>query len=127
VDVRVNKLLAKIKPYWEISFHCSRSYQVVIATLTAVYFLGFIIMAHAMFRTEHAQLLPALIYRAATETFLFIASSHFFIRPYLKLHVLPQGRFGWNILKFAFYTFALGITVVFFLLQNFKIYPIWQH
>jgi two-component system sensor histidine kinase AlgZ len=117
----VNRFLATIKPYWEISFHCSRSYQIVMATLTAVYFLGFTIMAHAMFSTEHPQFLPALIFRAATETFLFIASSHFLIRPYLKLNVLPQGRFGWNILKFALYAFALGVTVVFISLQISKL------
>jgi two-component system sensor histidine kinase AlgZ len=117
----VNRFLATIKPYWEISFHCSRSYQIVMATLTAVYFLGFTIMAHAMFSTEHPQFLPALIFRAATETLLFIASSHFLIRPYLKLNVLPQGRFGWNILKFALYAFALGVTVVFISLQISKL------
>ncbi len=123
MGVRVNKLLAKIKPYWEISFHCSRSYQVVMATLTAVYFLGFIIMTHVMFRTEHTHFLPALIFRAATETFLFIASSHFLIRPYLKLNMLPQGRFGWNIVKFALYAFALGISIVFISLQISKLSP----
>lgn len=123
MDIRVNKLWPKIKPYWNISFHCSRSYQVVMGTLTAVYFLGFIIMAHTMFRTEHAQFLPAMIFRAATETFLFIASSHFLIRPYLKLNVLPQGRFGWNILQFAIYAFVLGIIIVFISLQIAKLSP----
>ena len=118
MDVHVNNLWPKIKPYWEISFHCSRSYKVVMATLITIYFLGLIIMAQSMFPQL---LLHAPIFRAATETFLFIASSHFLIRPYLKLNILPQGRFGWNILKFGLYAFALGITVAFISLQISKL------
>jgi two-component system sensor histidine kinase AlgZ len=121
MDIRVNNFWPKIKPYWDISFHCSRSYKIVMATLTAVYFLGFIIMVHTVLRTEDAQFLPVLIFRAAVETFLFIASSHFLIRPYLKLNMLPQGRFGWNIVKFALYAFVLGITVVFISMQISKL------
>lgn len=113
----------KAKPFWDISFHCSKSYIVVMSIVTLIYFVSFVLMTHTMFRTEHAQFLPALIYRAFTDTALFLLSCHFLIRPYLKLKFIPQGIFGWNLLYFAIYSFLLALIVVAISLQLAKLSP----
>lgn len=119
----MNKFWLKLKPYWRISFQCSKSYIAVMSIVTLIYFVGFVLMTHTMFRTEHAQFLPALIYRAFTETLLFLLSCHFLIRPYLKLKFIPQGIFGWNLLYFAIYSFILGLLMVSISLQLSKSSP----
>lgn len=119
----MNKLWPKIKPYWEISFHCSRSYKVVMLLITLFYFFGFIIMTHTMFRSAHNHLMSALIFRSFVETLLFVGSCHFLIRPYLKLILLPKNGFGWNIFPFLSYSFILAIMVVSISMQIAKMSP----
>lgn len=119
----MNNLWLKIKPYWEISFHCSKSYMAVMSLATLLYFVCFVIMTHTMFRTENTHFLPALIYRAFTDTLLFLLSCHFLIRPYLKLKFIPQGIFGWNLLHFAIFSFILALVVTAISLQLSKISP----
>lgn len=119
----MNKFLTTIKPYWDISFHCSRSYKVVMLLITLFYFFGFIIMTHTMFRSAHNHLMSALIFRSFIETLLFVGSCHFLIRPYLKLILLPQSGFGWNIFPFLAYSFILAIMVVSISMQAAKMSP----
>lgn len=123
MDIRVNNFWPKIKPYWEISFHSSRSYKVVMLLITLFYFFGFIIMTHTMFRSAHNHLIAALIFRSFVETLLFIGSCHFMIRPYLKLILLPKSGFGWNIFPFLAYSFILAIIVVSMSMQIAKMSP----
>lgn len=119
----MNNFWPKIKPYWEISFHSSRSYKVVMLLITLFYFFGFIIMTHTMFRSAHNHLIAALIFRSFVETLLFIGSCHFMIRPYLKLILLPKSGFGWNIFPFLAYSFILAIIVVSMSMQIAKMSP----
>ncbi len=119
----MNNFWPKIKPYWEISFHSSRSYKVVMLLITLFYFFGFIIMTHTMFRSAHNHLITALIFRSFVETLLFIGSCHFMIRPYLKLILLPKSGFGWNIFPFLAYSFILAIIVVSMSMQIAKMSP----
>lgn len=123
MDIRVNNFWPKIKPYWEISFHSSRSYKVVMLLITLFYFFGFIIMTHTMFRSAHNHLIAALIFRSFVETLLFIGSCHFMIHPYLKLILLPKSGFGWNIFPFLAYSFILAIIVVSMSMQIAKMSP----
>lgn len=119
----MNNFWPKIKPYWEISFHSSRSYKVVMLLITLFYFFGFIIMTHTMFRSAHNHLIAALIFRSFVETLLFIGSCHFMIHPYLKLILLPKSGFGWNIFPFLAYSFILAIIVVSMSMQIAKMSP----
>lgn len=103
------KIWQVLKPYWLISFHCSRSYQLVMLLTTSLYLLSFLITMQSMFRSEPGQMLPAFILRASLEALLFFIACHFFIRPYLKLKLLPQNRFGWNLVQFFGGAFLLGV------------------
>lgn len=115
--------VAKIMPYWDISFHCSRSYKVVMLLVTLFYFFGFIIMTHTLFTSSHANLIPALVFRSFVETLLFVSCCHFMIRPYLKLILLPKSGFGWNIFPFLIYSFILAIMAVSIAIQISEISP----
>ncbi len=108
---RVIKIWQVCKPWWDISFHCSRSYLWMMTMVTVVYFLVFMAMMQIMFRGESQVVLPVLIFRAAVDSLIFIVSSHFFIRPYLKLKLLPQNRFSWNLLQFLCVALAIGIVM----------------
>ena len=119
----MSNFIKKIKPYWEISFQCSRSYKVIMLLVTLFYFFGFIIMTHTMFRSAHNHLIAALIFRSFVETLLFIGSCHFIIRPYLKLILLPKNGFGWNIFSFLAGSFILAILVVSIAIQTAKMSP----
>lgn len=117
------KIWQTLKPYWDISFQCSRSYRWVMAIVTALYFLGFVVTMQSMFRSESNQMLPALIFRASVEAGIFFISCHFFIRPYLKLKLLPQNHFGWNLLQFLFFAFALALVMIMLVMQLAKLSP----
>lgn len=119
----MSNILQTIKPYWDISFNCSRSYRWVMSIVTALYFLSFMVMMQSMFRSESNQMLPALIFRASVEAGIFFTSCHFFIRPYLKLYLLPQNRFGWNLLQFLCFAFFLGLVMIVLVMQLAKLSP----
>src|SRR5690606_25638225 len=74
-------------------------------------------------RSESDSMLPALIFRAAVEAGVFFISCHFFIRPYLKLKLLPQNRFGWNLLQFLGFAFSLGLVMIMLVMQLAKLSP----
>lgn len=117
------KIWQTLKPYWDISFQCSRSYRWIMAIVTVLYFLGFVVTMQSMFRSESNQMLPALIFRASVEAGIFFISCHFFIRPYLKLKLLPQNRFGWNLLLFLSFAVALGLVMIMLVMQLAKLSP----
>lgn len=119
----MSRLLQSLKPYWDISFNCSRSYRWVMSIVTALYFLSFLITMHSMFRSESNQMLPALVFRACVEAGIFFVSCHFFIRPYLKIYLLPQNRFGWNLLQFLCFAFVLGLVMIVVVMQLAKLSP----
>lgn len=119
----MSSILQTIKPYWDISFNCSRSYRWVMSIVTALYFLSFMVMMQSMFRSESNQMLPTLIFRASIEAGIFFISCHFFIRPYLKLYLLPQNRFGWNLLQFLCFAFFLGLVMIVLVMQLTKLSP----
>lgn len=119
----MRSILQTIKPYWDISFNCSRSYRWVMSIVTALYFLSFMVMMQSMFRSESNQMLPTLIVRASIEAGIFFISCHFFIRPYLKLYLLPQNRFGWNLLQFLCFAFFLGLVMIVLVMQLAKLSP----
>ena len=106
-----------LKPYWDISFHCSRSYRWVMTLVTLGYFLTFVVTMQSMFRSESEQMLPSLLYRGTIETLAFFVASHFFIRPYLKLYLLPQNRFGWNLLPFFAFAISLALVMTIIVMQ----------
>jgi two-component system sensor histidine kinase AlgZ len=126
MELSVQNIFQQLKPFWQISFQCRRSYQIVMLMLIMLYFFGFVIMTHTMFHSEQPQFIAALIYRAFCETALFAIVTHFLLRPYLKLVLLPQGKFGWNILPYAIYTFVLGVVVTLISLQLTKFSPFGQ-
>ena len=119
----MSSLLQSLKPYWDISFNCSRSYRWVMSIVTALYFLSFLVMMQSMFRSESNQMLPALIFRACIESGIFFISCHFFLRPYLKLYLLPQNRFGWNLLQFLCFAFVLGLVMIMLVMQLAQLSP----
>ncbi|WP_049631402.1 sensor histidine kinase [Cellvibrio sp. pealriver] len=119
----MSSLLQSLKPYWDISFNCSRSYRWVMSIVTALYFLSFLVMMQSMFRSESNQMLPALIFRACVEAGIFFISCHFFLRPYLKLYLLPQNRFGWNLLQFLCFAFVLGLVMIMLVMQLAQLSP----
>lgn len=119
----MTKIWQTLRPYWDISFHCSRSYRWVMLVATSLYFLSFLVTMQSMFRSESNQMLPALIFRAAIEASIFFISCHFFIRPYLKLKLLPQNRFGWNLLQFLCFAFVLGTVMISIIMQLAKLSP----
>lgn len=119
----MTKIWQTLKPYWDISFQCSRSYRWIMAIVTVLYFLGFVVTMQSMFRSESNQMLPALIFRASVEAGIFFISCHFFIRPYLKLKLLPQNRFGWNLLLFLSFAVALGLVMIMLVMQLAKLSP----
>ncbi|WP_323813432.1 sensor histidine kinase [Cellvibrio sp. NN19] len=112
-----------VKPYWDISFQCSRSYRWVMSIVTTLYFLSVMVMMQSMFRSESNQMLPALLFRACVEAGIFFISCHFFIRPYLKLYLLPQNRFGWNVLQFLCFAFCLALVMIVLIIQLAKLSP----
>ncbi|MEN0038176.1 MAG: histidine kinase [Cellvibrio sp.] len=93
------------------------------SVVMVLYFLSFLVTMHSMFRSESEQIISAMITRGFIDTLLFFIACHFFIRPYLKLYLLPQNKFGWNLLQFMCFAFVLGVAMFVIAMQLDKLSP----
>lgn len=120
-----SRLKAQLLPYWQVSFHCSRQYRRVMWFSIPLYSLLHLLTSLSMLTTQTLQQsLAGMLFRSALELLLFFLSCHFLLRPYLKLKLLPKGRFGWSWLPFALYSWfiaavLMGVSIE---LSHFKIF-----
>lgn len=104
-----SRVKAKLLPYWQVSFHCSRQYRRVMWFSIPLYSLLHLSTSLAMLTQESLQQnLFGMLNRAALDLLLFFLSCHFLVRPYLKLQLLPKARFGWSWLPFALYCWLIA-------------------
>jgi two-component system sensor histidine kinase AlgZ len=105
----LRRWLQPLAPYWHISFDCSRQYRKVMSSSVPIYGLLHLLTSLSMLTTESLQQnLFGMLNRALLEIVLFFLSCHFLIRPYLKLKLLPKGRFGWSWVPFALYCWLIA-------------------
>lgn len=117
----MNKIWQQLQPYWAISFQCSRSYKIVYSIMFVLFFLSYVLITVSMFKSTDPAHILKIVLRSIADTVLFFGSSHFFIRPYLKLNLLKHNQFGWPVIKFMFASFLLSLVVVSISLQWAKI------
>ncbi len=104
---------AQLLPYWQVSFHCSRQYRRVMWFSIPLYSLLHLLTSVSMLTQETLQQsLFGMLNRALLELLLFFLSCHFLVRPYLKLKLLPKGRFGWSWLPFAMYCWLIAAVLM---------------
>lgn len=115
---------ARLQRGWHISFRCSPAY--IWASLAAylVYLVFYMLSISMMFKVPSIESYMLATLRGALDTILMALFCHFLIRPYLKLKLLPQGRYGSNLISFVLYTLLLGQLLMFLSLNIADLTPL---
>lgn len=103
---------ARLQRWWRISFHCSPAYLWVSLAAYLVYLVFYMLSISVMFKAPNLDTYLVATLRGLLDTSLMALFCHFLIRPYLKLELLPQGRFGSNLFGFLLYSLLLGQLVM---------------
>lgn len=107
-DLTANGWQQRLQRWWHISFQCSSIYIWVSLACYLVYLVFYMLSIGVMFKTPNLHTYLMAMLRGAIDTSLMALFCHFLIRPYLKLKLLPQGRYGINLFGFLLYTLLLG-------------------
>ncbi len=98
----------RLQRWWRISFQCSAAYLWVSLGAYLVYLLFYLLSIGVMFKVPSLDLYLMALVRGMLDTGLMVVFCHFLLRPYLKLELLPRGRYGSNLLGFLLYSLLLG-------------------
>jgi len=115
---------ARLQRWWRISFHCSPAYLWVSLGAYLVYLVFYMLSIGMMFKVPSIESYMLATLRGALDTSLMALFCHFLIRPYLKLKLLPQGRYGSNLISFMLYTLLLGQLLMFLSLNIADVTPL---
>lgn len=119
----MNRFWQALKPYWDISFQCSRAYALTTLVVLLLYFIGYVTLFHSIFQSQNNYFFISIVMRTALESILFLGSAHFILRPYLRLNLIPQGRLGWNLIGLTIGLYILGLLEVLTSTQFSKLIP----
>jgi len=92
----------------QLASHTSRSYRLSVLIAGIVYALCYCTILLLMLDKPTPKQLTLLVLLSLFESINFFAICHVLIRPYLKLILLPQGRYGTNLLGFLLFSFIVG-------------------
>jgi len=123
-ELAANGWQQRLQRWWGISFQCSAAYLWVSLGAYLVYLLFYLLSIGMMFKVPSIESYMLATLRGALDTGLMALFCHFLIRPYLKLKLLPQGRYGSNLISFMLYTFLLGQLLMFLSLNIADITPL---
>ncbi len=99
----------QLLPYWQISFKCSREYKLALAGSLILGFLLYWAVLQSLYSAPTSDRTLAFFLRSVLDSGCTVLFSHFFIRPYLKLHFIPKGRFGWELVQLLLWLYVLGV------------------
>ena len=123
-DLAANGWQQDLQRWWRISFQCSSTYIWVSIACYLVYLVFYMLSLSVMFKVPSMESYLLATLRGALDTSLMVLFCHFLIRPYLKLKLLPQGRFGSNLISFVLYTMLLGQLLMFLSLNIADLTPL---
>jgi len=112
-ELAANSWQQRLQRWWHISFQCSAAYLWVSLGAYLVYLVFYLLSIGVMFKTPNLDTYLMATLRGALDTSLMVLFCHFLIRPYLKLELLPQGRYGSNLFGFLLYSLLLGQLLMF--------------
>jgi len=114
----------RLRRWWHISFQCSSTYIWVSLACYLVYLVFYMLSIGVMFKTPNLDTYLMAMLRGALDTSLMALFCHFLIRPYLKLELLPQGRYGSNLFGFLLFSLLLGQLLMFISLNIADLTPL---
>lgn len=114
----------RLQRWWQVSFDCSVAYRWVSLFAFVLYLTFYIASVSVMFKTPSTDVYLVAIARGVLDTGLVALFCHFLVRPYLKLELLPQGRYGSNLLGFGCYTLVLGQLAMLLSIQMAELTPL---
>lgn len=123
-DLAANGLRQRLQRWWRISFQCSSAYIWVGLAFYLVYLVFYVLSIGVMFKAPNLDTYLMAVLRGVLDTSLMLLFCHFLIRPYLKLELLPQGRYGSNLFAFLGYTLLLGQLLMFLSLNIADLTPL---
>ncbi len=123
-EIAANGWQPRLRRWWRISFQCSAAYLWVSLACYLVYLLFYMLSIGVMFKTPNLDTYLMAMLRGALDTSLMALFCHFLIRPYLKLELLPQGRYGTNLFGFLLYSLLLGQLLMFISLNLADLTPL---
>lgn len=123
-ELAANGWPQRLQRWWQISFQCSSTYIWVSLACYLVYLVFYMLSIGVMFKTPNLNTYLMAMLRGALDTSLMALFCHFLIRPYLKLKLLPQGRYGSNLFGFLLYTLLLGQLLMFISLNIADLTPL---
>ncbi|MBU2280645.1 MAG: hypothetical protein KKB45_17785, partial [Gammaproteobacteria bacterium] len=99
----------QLLPYWQISFQCSREYKLAFVASLVIGFLMYWAVLQSVYSDPTSGRTLAFLLRSVLDSSCFVLFCHFLIRPYLKLHFIPKGRFGWELVQLLLWLYVLGV------------------
>ncbi len=114
----------RLQRWWQVSFRCSTAYGWLSLAAFALYLTTYLVSISVMFKSPTATIYLVALIRGILDTTLVGLFCHFLVRPYLKLELLPQGRYGSNLLGFGCYTLVLGQLAMLLSLQMAELTPL---
>jgi two-component system, LytTR family, sensor histidine kinase AlgZ len=96
-------------PYWHISFQCSREYKIAMLVALLIGFTTHWMVSQSLYTTQMADNTLKFGIRSVLDSGLMLIFCHFLIRPYLKLHFIPLGRFGWELVQLLLWLYVIGV------------------
>lgn len=114
----------RLQRWWRVSFRCSTTYIWVSLACYLVYLVFYMLSISVMFKAPNLDTYLLATVRGALDTSLMVLFCHFLIRPYLKLELLPQGRYSTNLFGFLLYTLLLGQLLMFMSLNLADLTPL---
>ncbi|MDZ7870539.1 MAG: histidine kinase [Rheinheimera sp.] len=123
-ELTANGWQSRLQRWWRISFQCSSAYLWVSLTAYLVYLVFYMLSMSVMFKAPNFETYLIATLRGLLDTSLMALFCHFLIRPYLKLELLPQGRYGSNLFGFLLYSLLLGQLLMFLSLNIADLTPL---